>query len=380
MADPSKTETATPRRREDARKKGQVARSTELNTALGILGSLLVLNLAGRFVFEELSKVARFFWGNLGREELGLEGMQSHALTFGLEFLYIISPLLLGALMVGLLSNTLQVGIFFAPEALSLKFENLSPVKGFGRIFSRRSAIEFLKGVLKIVLITLVAWFTVTARIDTVVALMNTDMGMFYSAVGALSTALILRIGFSLLALAALDYWYQRYEFEESIKMSKQEIKDEYRQLEGDPQVKARIRRLQQDASRRRMLAELPTADVVITNPTHLAVAVRYDENNMDAPRVIAKGARLLAERIKEIAREHQIPVMENKPLARALFESTPVGAQVPSALFDAVAQLLAFVYQMQGKLAEKARRNRERIAKKGGLVLSPPSGENSRI
>ena len=180
--------------------------------------------------------------------------------------------------------------------------------------------------------------------------------------------------------MAALDYWYQRYEFEESIRMSKQEIKDEYRQLEGDPQVKARIRRLQQDASRRRMLAELPTADVVITNPTHLAVAVRYDENNMDAPRVIAKGARLLAERIKEIAREHQIPVMENKPLARALYESTPVGAQVPSALFDAVAQLLAFVYQMQGKLAEKARRNRERIAKKGGLVLSAPSGENRQI
>jgi flagellar biosynthetic protein FlhB len=378
MADPSKTETATPRRREDARKKGQVARSAELNTALGILGGLVIFNLAGRFIFEELAKVSRFFWGNLTQDELGLDTLSQHSLTLGLEFLYILSPLLLGALLLALLTNALQVGVLFSPEALSLKFENLSPVKGFGRVFSRRSAIELFKGVLKITLIVLVAWFTVTSRIDTVVALMNTNMSLFYSAVGDLSSALILRIGFTLLALAALDYWYQRYEFEQSIKMSKQEVKDEYRQLEGDPQIKARIRRLQQEASRRRMLAELPTADVVITNPTHLAVAVRYDENNMDAPRVIAKGARLLAQRIKEIAREHRIPVMENKPLARALYVSTPVGAQVPSALFDAVAQLLAFVYQVQGKLAEKARRNRERIVKKGGLVLLPPSGENT--
>ena len=133
-----------------------MARSTELNTALGILGGLVVLNLAGRFIFEELSKVSRFFWGDLKRDELGLEGLQTHALTLGLEFLYILSPLLLGALVVGLLSNALQVGIFFAPQAMSLKFENLSPVKGFGRMFSRRSAIEFLKGVLKIALIVLV--------------------------------------------------------------------------------------------------------------------------------------------------------------------------------------------------------------------------------
>ncbi|MES2202584.1 MAG: flagellar biosynthesis protein FlhB [candidate division FCPU426 bacterium] len=380
MADPSKTETATPRRREEARKKGQVARSTELNTALGILGALVVLQLCGPFMFAELTKVSRFFWGNLQRDDMGMANLQANSLTLGLELLYIMAPLLLGAVVIGLFSNAIQVGLVLSPEVLTLKFENLNPVKGFGRIFSRRSGIELFKSLLKVGLVGTVAWYAIAGKMDSILALMNTDLGLFWSSIGGLASVLMLRIGLTLLALAGADYLYQRYEYEQSIKMSKQEVKDEFRQMEGDPQVKARIRRLQQEASRRRMLAELPNADVIITNPTHLAVAVKYDETNMDAPRVIAKGARLLAQRIKEIGREHNIPIMENKPLARALFESTPVGGQVPSALFDAVAQLLAFVYQMQGKLAEKARKNRERIAKKGGLVLSQPSGENSVI
>jgi flagellar biosynthetic protein FlhB len=372
MADPSKTESATPRRREEARKKGQVARSVELNTALGILGSLVVLQLAASFMFGELAKVSTAAWGGLDRRELTMADLQSQALVFGAELAYIMSPLLAGVFLVGLLTNVAQVGMAVSPEALSLKFENLNPVQGFTRIYSRRSVIELFKGLLKVVVVGWVAWLTLSSRLDQVMNLMNSDMLLFWAAIGSLSTAVILRIGLALLVLAALDYWYQRYEFEESLKMSKQEVKDEHRQMEGDPQIKARIRRLQQDASRRRMLAELPTADVVITNPTHLAVALRYDELGMDSPRVIAKGARLLAQRIKDIARQHKIPVMENKPLARALYETTPVGGAVPSALFDAVAQLLAYVYQMQGTLLEKARRNRERVAKKGGLVLSP--------
>lgn len=377
MADPSKTESATPRRREEARKRGQVARSVELNTALGMLGALIVLQLASSFMMSELAKVSTGAWGHLDRHEISLGEIQRLALVFGVELAFILAPLLIGVALVGVLTNVIQVGVNFSPEVVQFKPENLNPVQGFGRIYSRRSAIELVKGLVKVVLVGWVAWWTVSGRLDQVLNLMNSDMLLFWGAIGSLSTALILRVALALLVLAALDYWYQKYEFEESIRMSKQEVKDEYRQLEGDPQIKARIRRLQQDASRRRMLADLPTADVVITNPTHLAVAVRYDETSMDAPRVIAKGARLLAQRIKQIAKEHRIPVLENKPLARALYESTPVGGAVPSALFDAVAQLLAYVYQMQGKLLEKARRNRERVMKKGGLVLSPDAGNN---
>ena len=198
--------------------------------------------------------------------------------------------------------------------------------------------------------------------------LMHTDLAQFLTQVSSVAAALILYIGLVLLVMAILDYAYQKYEFEESIKMSKQEIKDEHKQLEGDPQVKARIRQLMRDASRKRMMAELPGADVVITNPTHLAVAIKYDTQSMDAPRVIAKGARLLAKKIREVAKENNIPVMENKPLARALYESTPVGSPVPGNLFGAVAEILAFVYQVQGTLTRKAEENRARLRRSGRL------------
>jgi flagellar biosynthetic protein FlhB len=377
MADPSKTEAATPRRREDARKRGQVARSIELNTALGILGSLIVFELAGHFMYLELVKVCTQAWGNLDRQEINVAELQRFAFTFCFELVYIMAPMLLGAMILGVLANVLQIGVLFSPQAVVFKLENLNPVQGFGRIFSRRSVVEFFKGLLKIAIVGWVAWWTISSRVETLMAVMNSDMALFFTAVSSLTAALILRVGLALLILGILDFWYQRYEYGEKLKMSKQEVKDEFRQMEGDPQIKARVRRLQQDASRRRMLAELPTADVVITNPTHLAVAIRYDENSMEKPQVIAKGARLLAERIKEIAREHRIPVIENKPLARALFENVPVGASVPSAFFNAIAELLAYVYSMQGKLEEKAMRQRERIRKKGGLVLSPDAGHN---
>jgi flagellar biosynthetic protein FlhB len=317
----------------------------ELNTALGILGGLLILYFAGGFMFDRIAENARHFWGELSRPEMDLHLVSRRSVEMGLGLLLILAPLLAGVFLLGVLVNVMQIGFLFAPEVMSLKLENLDPVRGFSRLFSRRVLIEFCKA--------------------------------FWSEIGALSALLMFRTGLTLLFLALFDYWYQKWEYEQSLKMSKQEIKDEYKQLEGDPLIKARIRRLQQESARRRMLAELPTADVVITNPTHLAVAVKYDETAMDAPRVVAKGARLVAQRIKQLAREHRIPVLENKPLARALYETTPVGAQVPSALFDAVAQLLAFVYQMQGRLQEKALRNRERLVKKGALVLSPFRGEN---
>lgn len=365
MADPSKTESATPRKREDARKRGQVPRSTELTSALALLGMLAVLKLAGGFMFSTLADTARHAWGGLGSFSFEQGGLERHAFTFGLMMLLVLGPVLLGALLLGIGSNVVQFGFLFSPEAVQLHFDNLSPAKGFERMFSRRTAVETLKAFLKIAVVMGTAWVTVKGRIDHVLLLMNSDITQFVGAVGDLTSLMIMRVGLLMLALALLDYFYQRWEYEETLKMSKQEIKDEHRQMEGDPMVKARIRRLQQDASRRRMFAELPNADVVITNPTHLAVALKYDGVNMDAPVVLAKGARLMAARIKALAAENHIPVMENKPLARALYTAVPVGGQVPNAFFSAIAEVLAFVYQAQGSLEAKARQNQARLARK---------------
>ncbi len=374
MADPSKTEAATPRRREEARKKGQVARSVEVNTALGLLGALALLYFSGFFMLQQMGSLCSYSWSNLGGFRFDLNEFRRYDLVFCLKLVLLLGPLFLGVFLVSILTNVLQFGFLFSWEPLALKPENLNPVQGFQRLFSRRTVVEFVKDLLKIVVAMGVTWLTLRGKLKEIVLLMAQDSGALFGNLVHLSAQLFLRLCLALLVLAALDYWYQRWEYEESIKMSKQEIKDEYRQLEGDPQIKARVRQLQREASRRRMLKDLPKADVVITNPTHLAVAVRYDTRSMEAPVVVAKGARLMAERIKEIAREHSIPVLENKPLARALYETTPVGGQVPGTLFAAVAELLAYVYQLQGTLARKAEENRRRILDMGG-TLPPEAG-----
>jgi flagellar biosynthesis protein FlhB len=365
VADPSKTEQATPRKKEKARERGQVPRSQEMTSALALLGMLGVLNMAGGYMLGEIGAVAQHACGGLGSVDFEQGSLERHAWTFGLMLLMVMGPVLLGAMLIGIAVNVVQFGFLFAPKAVKLRLDNLSPVKGFKRIFSRRTAVEALKGFLKIGLIGLTAWLTVSGRIESLMVLMNSDLALFLGALGSLASTLMLRVGLVMLALALVDLVYQRWEFAENLKMSKQEVKDEHRQMEGDPLVKSRIRRLQQEASRRRMFAELPNADVVVTNPTHLAVALKYDGRAMDAPLVVAKGARLLAQRIKSIAAEQGIPVMENKPLARALYAAVPVGGQVPSAFFAAIAEVLAFVYQAQGSLEEKARQNQARIALK---------------
>lgn len=374
MADPSKTESATPKRREEARKRGQVARSVELSSALSLLGILVVIKLSGGYMVQELTRIATYAWGGLGTFSFSDTEIRRQSLTFFLELLVVMGPLLAGAVVIGVTVNVLQFGFIFAPEAIRLRFENISPAHGFERLFSRRSAVETFKSFLKILIISLTAWLTVAGRLPELLTLMQTDLAVFFTTVGATALAVMLRVALILLGLALLDFFYQRWEFEESLKMSKQEIKDEFRQMEGDPLVKSRIRKLQQEAARRRMFADLPKADVVITNPTHLAVALRYDGTTMDAPLVLAKGARLMAARIKEIAREHGIPVMENKPLARALYRAVPVGAQVPNAYFSAIADVLAFVYQAKGTLMAKARQNQERIARKAWDQGSGPA------
>jgi len=256
-------------------------------------------------------------------------------------------------MFVGILSNIAQFGILFTTTPIEPKFDHLNPASGFKRIFSLRTAVDMTKAVFKVALVTWVAWSVISASFQDMLLQSVRPVNVSVAAAGAMAFSLGIKVVLALLAMAILDYMYQRWEYDRSLKMTRQEVRDEYRQLEGDPLVKARIRQLQREASRRRMITEIPKADVVITNPMHLAVVIKYDPGKSRAPQVIAKGARLLAERIKEVARSSRVPIYEDPPLAQALF-SVPVGGELPGALYHGVAQVLAFVYHANRRDKER--------------------------
>lgn len=348
MADPARSEKATPRRRQEAREKGQIARSVEVNSALVLLAALTAFRFAGPYMVDSVNQMAVFTFQNMNAT-FGMENVSTMAVFYLLQVFKIIAPVLGTVLLVGLLINYLQVGVLFTMKPLTPKFNNINPISGFQKLFSRRSAVEFLKSLLKLFLIGWIAYVGVKGALPRLVPTMDMPGVEPLKFVGSLTMKILDWILLALAALALLDYLYQRWEYEESLKMTKQEVRDDFKQSEGDPMIKARIRQIQREMARRRMFESIPRADVVITNPTHVAVALEY-KDGMSAPVVLAKGERVIAERIKEMARKHNIPVLENPPLARALLKQCPVGAPISPDLFEAVAEVLAFVYRMNKK------------------------------
>lgn len=348
MADPARSEKATPRRRQEAREKGQVARSVEINSALVLLAALTAFRFAGPYMVDSVNQMAVFSFRNMNAT-FGMENVTSMAAFYLWQVFKIIAPVLGAVLVVGLLINYLQIGVLFTLKPLTPKFNNINPISGFQKLFSRRSGIEFLKSLLKLFLIGWIAYMGVKAALPQLVPTMDMQGAEPLRFVGSLTMKILDWILLALAALAILDYLYQKWEYEESLKMTKQEVRDEFKQSEGDPMIKARIRQIQREMARRRMFEAVPRADVVITNPTHVAVALEY-KAGMQAPMVLAKGERVIAERIKEMARKHRIPIIENPPLARALLKQCPVGMPIPPDLFEAVAEVLAFVYRMNQK------------------------------
>jgi flagellar biosynthetic protein FlhB len=346
-----KTEKATPKKREDARKKGQVAKSPDLSPAVSMTAFFLLLLLFGSSMFRIFQNIMReslitYTTWEVNQENLGVITNQ---LMF--EAIKIVGPVLGLALIVAIATNYMQVGWMFTTEPLKMKLEKLNPIEGAKRIFSLRSLVELCKSVLKISAGILVAY---TILWNTKHELIQLSLKSIEAAVAFTADEIVtlgLFIGGLLVILAVMDYVYQRYEYEKSLRMSKQDIKDEHKQSEGDPLIKGKIRERQRSMAIRRMMQELPKADVVITNPTHFAVAIKYDATRMSAPTVIAKGQDYLALKIKEIAKKHRIVTMENKPLARALYSQVEIGQQIPEELFKAVAEVLAFVYKLQGKV-----------------------------
>ena len=348
MADPSKTEQATPKRKQEARERGQIARSVELNSAIILLTALITIRYVGPYLLNSMGKLTVFTYENLSAD-FGMENVYSYTIFYMMEIFKMVAPILMMMLIVGLIVNYMQVGVLFTIQPLTPKLSKISPIAGFQRLFSRRSLIEFVKSMLKLTVIAWLGYEGVKSALPQLIPAMDMQGAEAIKFVGELTSNILTRIIIALLVIAALDFLYQRWEYGESLKMSKQEIKDEFRQAEGDPMIKARIRQIQREMARRRMFESIPKATVVITNPTHVAVALEY-KDGMQSPVVLAKGERVIAEKIKEVARKHNVPVVENPPLARTLLKQCPVGAPISPDLFEAVAEVLAFVYRMNRK------------------------------
>ncbi|MFH1570967.1 MAG: flagellar biosynthesis protein FlhB [Gemmatimonadota bacterium] len=343
-----KTEQATPKRRDEARQKGQVARSAELSS-VGILAiSLLALWGLGGYMFDGLRRLMVDLFTNGLSMELDPVTVQPRLLAWMSATARIIAPMvaLLGAAAV--LVNIAQVGILFTGEPLLPKGDRINPLSGLKRIFSQKGLVELVKGLFKVAIVAYVTYLTIRADTDQFVGFVDMEVGPIFAISGDMILSLGCRIVLLLLLLAVLDYAFQRWEYERNLRMTRQEVREELKQQEGDPMIRARVRAIQREMSQRRMMGSVGQADVVVTNPTHLAVALKYDPAEMDAPVVLAKGQRLVAERIKELARESGVPLVENKPLAQALFKTVQIGQQIPEELFRAVAEVLAFVFQLK--------------------------------
>lgn len=352
-----KTEDPTSKKLEDARKEGQVAKSKEVTSAFELLAVFALLYVwiekMGTYfvgniydIYSQIPEYIKMYDGNVPEQTINAIFVKSMS-----RVLLILAPFLLVGFIVALVCNVAQVKWKPTSKPMKPKFNKLNPVSGFKRIFSVNSLMELFKSILKIGLISYVVYSYLKKNMPPLYLFYDLSLNQAIAQVGSLVMGLGMRIALWYMLIAALDFIYQKIKFKNDMKMTKQEVKDEYKNQEGDPQVKGKQRQRMQEASRRRMMQQLPEADVVITNPTHFAVAIKYDPDLYDAPYVVAKGADYLAQKIKETAKEHHIEIVENKPLARMLYANVDVGSVVPPELYQAVAEVLAFVYHLQGKV-----------------------------
>jgi flagellar biosynthetic protein FlhB len=345
-----RTEQATPRKREDARKKGQVARSQELNSVFIILTGILALVIFYNHILHGFTDSFYFNLQKIGTD-VTVTNFYQLFIENGKSVISIMAPILLLLGIVGVLVNIAQVGFMISAESISPKLDKLDIIKGLKRLFSMQTLVNLIRDTIKIIVIAYVAYLTFKGEMPNYIPLADQGVGQIMIFMCKVSLKIVIRATLVLLILSILDYAYQKFEHEKQLRMTKQEIKDEMKQHEGDPLIKVRIRRIQRELAHSRMLQEVEKADVVVTNPTHIAVALKYDSETMPAPMVVAKGQRLIAEKIKEIAKAAGVPIVENKPLARALFKSVEIGMEIPAKLFKAVAEVLAYVYKLKGKV-----------------------------
>jgi flagellar biosynthetic protein FlhB len=348
----NRTEEPTPKRREEARADGRIPQSVEITSATVLLAALLATWRSGDGMIAGLREsmrrsllaVSKF---DLTPAQLGdvLQGMLR-------DINAVVVPILTATAIAGFVASVAQIGLQFHGKRLLPDASKMSPASGLQRIFSSKGLFDLLKAILKIVIIGWLSWKLIRSAEGSIIALSGASPREMLSIAGAEVARLVGWVTGVLVVFAAIDYAWQRRQHHQSLRMSRSEVKDEARQSEGDPKIKSRLKRAYQELVKTRSLTDVPTADVIITNPIHLAVALKYAPGQMGAPKVVAKGAEGMAQRIKEIARQHGVPIMERRSLARAIFRSVPVGGEIPATLYRAVAEILAYIYGLKQRRA----------------------------
>lgn len=340
-----KTEQPTQRRMEDAVKRGQIPRSAEVQTVFVLFGALAALTFAGREIWQSFMSTATYTLGHLYNTKVSVSSLQGYGVSGVLFLLRCAGPVLIGTALGGLIAGAIQNRFQTAPEALSPNWNRLNPVEGAKRVFSARSAVPTLIAISKLVLILLLTWSVIRSVLNDPIFSTSVNVGRLAEFMATTTLRIVWRVGSVLIVIAAVDYGYQFWRTNRDLMMTKEELKEEMKNTEGNPQIKS-ARRRRRAVSKAKALAEVPNADVIVTNPTHIAIALRYDRKTMRAPKIVAKGIRLNALKIREIAQQYQVPIMENKPLARMLFKHGKVGGEIPAQLYAAVAEVLAWVYK----------------------------------
>jgi flagellar biosynthetic protein FlhB len=354
-----RTEKPTQRKKQKAREKGKVAKSPELTSACVILGGIIALRLLFPWLVSETSGFACKFFGTTPLIESAAD-VETVAVGAILGATKILAPFLLAMLGVALVSNYVQVGFLFSTQPLAPSLDKINPVAGFKRLFSMRSVVKLGINCAKAAFVGIVFYYSIRASMDRYYSLGDCGIRDIVNFMGKESFSISIKAALILGVLGLADYAYQHSEHIKSLMMSKHELKEEFKEIEGSPLIRSRIKAAQRELARRRMMNAVPTADVVVTNPVHLAVAIKYDGESMLAPTVVAKGKRLIAERIKEIAREHGVPVIENRPLAQSLYELVEIGSEIPESLYKAVAEILSYVYRLKGNIPSIVRGHEE--------------------
>lgn len=345
-----KSEKPTPQKRRKARQKGQVAQSREIPSVMILLASLAVFFWGGGWMFGRLLGLVRSVLGGSVVSHIETIPSVNHLTTWCFaQFVHVMLPLMIPVLIVGITANVAQFGFLVKEDFLTPDLKKVFSLSGLKRLVSLKALVELFKSVFKLIFIGTIAYMVVRKELPKIPALIEVDVMGILQYVAWTSAKIIFFISLAMIVLSAADYAYQRWQFEKDLRMTKQEVKEDRKQADGDPKVKARIRRVQMEMAAKRMMEMVPNADVVITNPTHLAVALRFDQDEMDAPVVVAKGADHMAAKIREVAVEHGVPLIENKPLARSLYKVTEIGDPIPADLYKAVAEVLAYVYRLKG-------------------------------
>lgn len=346
-----KTEKATPKRKQDERKKGNVFQSREIGTVLSLVAAVFSLQLLGPWILSKLEQSMSDFFGLIGTQEVAnISDVRVMFLNVGTCFAVTILPVLLIGVLASIIATIAQTRGLVSFQLLKPKFNRINPIEGFKRLFSLRGLVELLKSILKIIILGIVIWQQVEDLLPTIPRIVDMTIPQAMVLAGSAIMQIVKNVAIIMAFIAAADLLYQWYEYEKNLRMSKQEVKEEYKQTEGDPQVKGKIREKQNAMARRRMMQNVPGADVVIRNPTHYAVALKYDAARNRAPVVVAKGQDELALRIVAVAEQHDVVITENRPLARGLYEAVELDQEIPDRFYQPVAEVLAFVYNLKKK------------------------------